>query len=353
MIKNKIDFKLINIAIITLIVFLMYQTGNLWMGVFTKFANILLPFFFDFAVAYALYPFLEFLQSKKIPKGIAVLLIVAIVLAILGVTIGLIVPLLVGQLSSLFNSILVFLKEISMDYDINIGPLQESLADIFNEILKDLGKYVSDGAISFIGVSLNVLANVVIAFSAAVYFLLDMKSIRKGVKKFLLNKDKKYYYYVKELDTQMKKYFNGFVKVVCITLVEYTVAFYIIGHPNALLLGFLAAIANLIPYFGGIFTNIVAAITAFVISPGLFVRTIIAFFILSSLDGYVINPYVYGKTNEMHPVISIFSVFAGGILMGVLGIIISLPLTILLFTTYKFFREDISDKIEDIKFAKK
>ncbi len=353
MIKNKLDFKLINFAIITLIVFLMYQTGHLWMGVATKLINIFVPFFFAFIVAYALYPFLQFLERKKVPKGVAIFLIVGLVITILAVVLGLIVPLLVGQLSSLFNNILVFLKEISLDYDLNIGPLQDSLSTTFNEIIKNLGKYVSDGAINFIGVSLNVLANIVIAFSAAIYFLIDMDKIRKGIKKFLLNKNKKYYYYVKVLDTEMKNYLNGFIKVVCITLVEYTVAYYIIEHPNALLLGFLAAIGNLIPYFGGIINNCIAAITAFVISPALFLKTLVAFFVLSSLDGYVINPYVYGKTNKVHPIIVILSVFAGGILFGVFGIIISLPLAIILISTYKFFREDISDKIEDMKIANK
>ena len=64
---------------------------------------------------------------------------------------------------------------------------------------------------------------------------------------------------------------------------------------------------------------------------------------------YNINPLVYGKTNEVHPLVVILSVFAGGILFGIAGIVISLPLAIIIITTFKFFREDISYKIEDIK----
>ena len=111
-----------------------------------------------------------------------------------------------------------------------------------------------------------------------------------------------------------------------------------------LLLGFLAAITSLIPYFGGLFTNVIAAITAFVISPALFIRTVIAFIVLSFLDSYVINPFVYGKTNEIHPLIVILAVFAGGKLFGILGIIISLPLAISIITTYNYFKNDINDK---------
>ena len=108
-------------------------------------------------------------------------------------------------------------------------------------------------------------------------------------------------------------------------------------------------VANLIPYFGGMINNTVAAITAFVISPNLFLKTLAAFVILSAVDGYVINPIVYGKTNKVHPIVVISSVFAGGIIFGVLGIIISLPLAIIIITTIKFYKEDIYEKIEDMK----
>ena len=352
MFKNKLNYKLLNFLLLTGIVFLMYETGKLWMGVTNKFLSIIGPFLFAFAVAYALYPFLRYLESKKIPKSIAMFIVIGLVLGVLAITIGLIAPLLFEQLSSLFNSIIAFLKELSLDYDINIGPLQANLSEAFNDIIKSLSKYISDGAMTAIGVSLNAISMIVFGFSAAIYFLIDMKRIREGIKKFLKLRSNKAYRYVQLLDHEMTNYFDGFFKIVLITLFEYTITFYIIGHPNALLLGFLAAVATLIPYFGGIITNCIACITAFVISPALFIRTIIAFFILSNIDGYVINPFVYGKTNSVHPIIVILSVFAGGILGGVVGIIISLPVAILIITTLKYFKTDIADKWEDIKDSK-
>lgn len=147
----------------------------------------------------------------------------------------------------------------------------------------------------------------------------------------------------------MKKYLNGLVKVMIISFVEYTIAYSIIGHPNALLLGFLAGFANLIPYFGGIGNNIIASITAFVVSPTMFIKTLITFFVCSMIDSYVVNPTVYGKTNSIHPLIIILSLFAGGIIFGIMGIFISFPLAIIIVTTYKYFKDDIADKARDIK----
>ena len=157
------------------------------------------------------------------------------------------------------------------------------------------------------------------------------------------------YNYVKKLDDSMKNYLIGFFKILLITYIEYTILYLIIGHPNAILIGFLAAIAGLIPYFGGLSVNIIAIITAAVVSPMMLIKTIIVFLITSALDSYVINPLVYGKTNKIHPIITILAVVAGGALMGVLGIIISLPLSIIIIETYNYYEKQISKKIDDLK----
>ena len=306
-------------------------------------------FLFAFALAYALYPLLKFLQKHKIPKFLAILIILAFVIGIIAVLAILVAPLLFSQLTNLFGGIISFTKEISNKYNIDLGYLQDSLSTNFNQILVSLGKYVSDGAFQAIGTSLGYLSTILIAFSASMYFLSDMEDIRSGIKTYLLKKSKKMYRYVKLLDNEMQNYFTGFIRIILITGVEYSIAYTIIGHPNALLLGFLAMIANLIPYFGGIITNTIAAATAFVISPALFLRTVITFVVLSAVDGYIINPLIYGKTNKLHPLVVILSVFAGGIIFGIFGIIISLPLSIILISTYKYFKDDISDKIDDFR----
>lgn len=349
MIKNKVDFKLINTALLVFIAFLIYQTRDFCFAILAKIFQILFPFLIAFAIAYAFYPFLKWLENRKIPKGISVIIIFALVIGLFALVIGLVIPMVFNQLSSLFNTIITFIKEISQDYDLNLGPLQSTLTTTFNDIIASIGKYASNGVINTINISLSVISTAMIVISASIYFLIDMDKIRDWIGYHLRKRKNRSYYYVKVLDNEMNQYLNGFMKIVVISFFEYTLAFLIINHPNALLLGFLAAVASLIPYFGGIFTNIIAAITAFVISPTLFIKTIIAFFVLSAFDGYLINPAVYGKTNNIHPLIVIISVFAGGILFGIIGIIISLPVAILLLATYRFFEEDITEVLIDKK----
>lgn len=349
MIKDKIDFKLVNIALIALAIYLIYHTGNLWLGVVAKIGKIAFPFFLAFVVAYALYPFLKFLIDKKIPKSVAVGIVLFIILGGVAVLIGLVAPLLFDQIISLLNSLITFIKEFSLNNDIEFGNLQQTLTSTFNDMIVNVGKYATNGVTKVINVSMDYIATLVIAFSAAIYILVDMDKIRARIKKTLRKKSKRSYQYVRILDNEMKNYLVGMIKVMGITVVEYSLAYTIIGHPNAILLGVLAMVGGLIPYFGGMITNVVAAVTAFVISPTLFIKTVITFVLLSALDGYVINPLVYGKANNVHPIIVILSVFVGGQLLGIFGIMISFPLAVIIISTIKFFKEDISDKIEDMK----
>ena len=349
MIKNKLNYKLVNLALIALIVFLLYQTGNLWIGLVNKLLEICLPFLFAFAIAYALYPFLQKMREKNIPKWLGITIIIVLILLLISFTGFLITTVMISEVSSLFQNIIGFVKSLeSSNLDFNLVGLEESLSLTFKTIIGNLGTYVSDGAINLIDSSLSLFSTALIVFASFIYFLIDMDSIREEIKFFFKKKSKKVYSFVKTIDNEMKKYLNGLVEILVITLIEYTLVYTIIGHPNAILLGFLAAIANLIPYFGGMIVNVIAAITAVVVSPALLIRTVIVFAILSAVDSYVINPTVYGKTNSLHPLVTIISLFAGGILFGILGVFISFPLAIIVVTTYKYFKDDISRNIKKV-----
>ena len=344
MIKNKLDFKLINIALIAVICFFIYQASPLWLGILDKILKILLPLFAGFVIAYALYPILEILVEKKIPKSLGIGIILLALIAIIVTIIILLIPLLSTQIVSLIDSLIIFIKDITTNFNIDLGNIGDTLFKTFNEIISNVGKYVSDGAVKTINASINVVSNVFIALASGIYFLIDMDKIREEVKKYLRNKSNKLYRYISLLDHEIKNYIKGFLVIVCISFFEYTLLYYIIGHPNALLLGILSALGNFIPYFGGIFVQIIGVITGFALSTSLGISVIVATLISSTIDSYVLNPLIYGKSNQVHPIIVIAAVFGGGILFGFIGIIIALPLSILILSSIKFYKEEINVK---------
>ena len=97
------------------------------------------------------------------------------------------------------------------------------------------------------------------------------------------------------------------------------------------------------------FAGVGDVIIASVVNTKLLILTILVCIICPNIDGYIIGPKVYGKTNQLPALVNIFAVFAGGILGGFWGIVVSLPVAITLIATYKFFEEDINHKIVTIK----
>ena len=350
MLNKKLNYKLVNCALIMVIVFLIYKTGDLWFGIVNKCGALIFPFALAFGIAYVLYPILRFLESKKLSKALALSVIMAIIVGLIVIVCILVGPSLFNQLRNLFNSIITFLKNVSSDNSVNLSGVEATLSQTFNNIIGNLGQVVSDGLFNVIGSSITILSTLFISFASSIYFLIDMENIRHKITK-LLNKKKtrRFYKYLKTLDQEMMNYLSGFIKIMFISFIEYSIVFTLIGHPDALLLAFTAMLAPLIPYFGGIINNLIAIVVASTVSPALLIRTVIASFLLTTFDGNVTSPIVYGKTNRIKPIIVIMSVFIFGALFGIPGIIISMPATIFIVTTFRYFEDDLREKLEDIR----
>ena len=336
MIKG-LDYKLVNLVLISLLIYLIYETRSFWLGVVSILKEILLPFFIAFVLAYVLNTIISSLVKKKIPRTISILIVLITLFLAISIFSYILVPKVVGEITNMTKGIVDFVKD---------AYLKEELSGFFNDFTLKISGYLSNGMVNAIGLGINFISKFFIVIAGVIYFLIDMERIKEKVKTFFIKRNKRIYQYLSLLNKKLNLYFSGFLKIVIISFFEYFILYLLIGHPNALLLGFLASMGNLIPYFGGIITNIIAAFTAFIISPSLFIKTIIAFVIFSAIDGYIINPLVYGKTNKLHPLIIIVSVFAGGVLGGVMGIIFALPICIILITTYNFFRKDIKIRLK-------
>ena len=317
---NKINYKLINMLLFMGIIYFIYETKGLWINIGNKMLSILFPFLISFTLAYALYPLVKFFENY-FSKIISIVITIFLVI----LTFILLIPLLINQLGCLITEVLAFIKEMSLKYEFDL--------ELLTNYINDIDKYIS----GIIKTSIEIFSISFITLASTIYLLFDMKRIREKIKIYCNTKNN--YKYIKALDDSMHNYFDGFIKIIIITIIEYSITFFLIGHPNAILLGILAAIGNLIPFFGGLITNIIAAITSFVIGPKLFIRTLITFIVLSIVDSYIINPYIYSKSNKLHPIIVIFSIFAGGKLFGMKGIIVSLPITILIITTINYYKQ--------------
>ena len=347
--KDKINFKLLNILIIVAIVCLLYSISGLWLGIVSNIFKIVAPFVLAFALAYVIYPLVKKLIDAGSPKWLAILTVCILGVGSLLVIIILTVPLLYEQILLFLSNISVFLSDLSTKYEINFGSLQSALSDFSTNIISNIGSSISNGAISAVNASVNVLTTGIVVVCAAIYFLIDMNKIRSSIKKYFYEKNRKTASYLKKLDEELTKYIGGMGLNIVIQMIEYTLAFLIIGHPNYLILGILSGISAIIPWFGGFLVAVISLLVSSVISTKMFILTAIICIVCPTLDGNVIGPKVYGKTNSLHPLLVIFAVSAGGIIAGFWGIVLSLPVAIAIKTTYNFYKKDIYKKVRHIR----
>lgn len=351
MYKDKINFKLLNVLVLVVIIYFGLITSDFWGGILSKLFSIIFPFFIAFGIAYSFYPIVKKLKKKGLSNSLAVTIVSGTVIFVILLLLVITIPLLYDQIVLLSQSIGEVMNDLSKKLEVNFGDFQTSINQILDNLVQSVGRYLSDGTVNLVGKAVDFVTNSIIILILSIYFLVDMERIRAEVRKLLSrNKNRrKAYEYIRVLDRELGQYLNGLAIFIGIQFVEYTLLFRIIGHPNWLLLGILASLTTVIPYFGGLITNIVAVILASVVSTELFIATLVICLLFPQIDGYIISPKIYGKTNNVNAMWTIFAVVAGGTLFGIPGIMFSLPVYIAINCTFNFFKEDIYDKIAKVK----
>lgn len=346
--NQKLNYRLVNILLLMAIIYIIVATSGYWGGILLKIFNILLPFLLAFVFAYVLNPFVKKLEEKGVRRSLALIFVLLIFFGLLIGLLWITLPAIYEQLIAFSKTVTQVISDISGKYDIDLGEYQIAITDTLNQLIKDLGSYISTGTIDILGKSVNFLTNTIIVLIVGIYLLIDMDKIRSFIKKYLKT-HKREYRYVKTIDHEMGNYLHGLAIFMIVQLFEYSILFKIVGHPSWLLLGLLACITTVIPYFGGLITNIIAVVTASVISTKLFIATLIITLIFPNIDGYVISPHIYGKTNNINPILVIFTAGVCSSLFGIFGIMMGLPLYLIIRATWNFFHRDIKEYIEDRK----
>lgn len=349
MLKNKLNYKLINITALMLFLYIGLSNINLWISVLASIVNVLLPFLIAFVFAYAFAPLVKWLESKGMKKGLAVTLVVLIVIFVIIGLLTATLPLVYEQLLSLSKIVSRLVSQTGNKFDVNIAGFTIKITDYLGVMIKKVGKMLSEGTFDFLSKSVGFFGTFIIGFIAWIYFLADMSKIRTFCREFLQSLKNRSYEYFKCLDNEIGNYIQGLTLFMVIQFFEYSLVYFIAGHPNWLLIGILASLTTVIPYFGGLITNLIALITASVVSTPVFIGTIIICMIFPQLDGYFISPKIYGRTNNVNPLITIMAVSIGGTLAGVLGIVAALPVYLFIRTTYKFFKKDIKKVGKQLK----
>lgn len=316
-ILSKLNFKLINFALIAIILFLFSKTITFIEDIFTILKNITLPIIISFVISYVINTFSKMI---KINKNISRIIIIILIIFILYIIFYFSIPILLNQIISLSFEIEYFFNNTNIDLSFLKNIFLKETNNIINSFL----------SFNLVSKSITTITNIIIIFVLSIFFTFKMDLIKEKIRLFLLSlKKDKLYNIIKNIDISLSNYLKGLGIIVIIEMIEYTCIYYLVDHPNFLLLGFLAGITTFIPYFGGLFTNIIALITSFCISKKLFIICLIIAIVVPIIDGYVIDPKIYEKTNRINPLKVIISLVICSNLFGVIGVLIAIPFYII------------------------
>ena len=346
-------YTLCKVICVLLILFLLIKTQVVWGSWYRMLRSILQPFIIGFVLAYVMHPLVEFLEKKGIPKNFSIIAIWVCVLVFLIVMLVMLMPVLYDKINEFMTSIdgVVWISnKIKTLGNMKDFSLVNSITNNIVNILQSYDDWVPQLVSSLPGLMntvLNVVTNVLFSIIIAIYMLFDFERIKRGLRKFVHLFFKNSDIYLHEIDQNVTVYLKSLIILMLIKFIEYSAFYFMIGHQDWLIIGLLTSFGVIIPYLGGTIANSIGIITALTLPPSNIVALIIGIMILSNVDAYVISPLVHEKRSAMGPLITLFAVFAGGVIMGAVGIMVSVPAAIAIKTAIEVYEQKTDRRLYD------
>jgi len=288
-------------------------------------------------------PVVLFLRNKlKFNNTLAVIATMVLLIGFVAGLIVLFIPLIVEQSHNLAL--------------LNMEQLQRNVENVYSQILDyfsvnqiDVEKSLKDSniwsQIDF-GIIPNFLNSLISGFGSfsiglfsvlfiSFFFLKDSQLFEDGIMMFVPNdkesRSRNSFTKIKDL---LSRYFLGLILQISILFVIYTTVLLIVGINNAIVIAFLCALLNLIPYVG----PFVSAILLFVLSMSsnlgqsfsevILPKTIyvmIGFVFAQLVDNFFSQPFIFSKQMKSHPLEIFLVIIIAGILFGILGMVVAIP----------------------------
>ena len=151
---------------------------------------------------------------------------------------------------------------------------------------------------------------------------------------------------VEESSRLLVRYFIGIATQIIVITTLVSLLLSLFGIKNALLIGFFAALMNVIPYIGPILGATFAIIITFTSNLDLSFynellpvigKVMIVFVIMQLIDNFLIQPFIFGRSVKAHPLEIFLIVLVGAQLGGIIGMVLAIPVYTVLRVVAKVF----------------
>ncbi len=286
-------------------------------------------------------------KHKKLIRVISLIISLILIFGIIGLILFLIIPELVQAVIAIANSIpkdfgcvndsLERLEDLYPSMQSYINDI--NVENIINTSVSQAGNVVSL-IVGFLSSMISRIVIFFIGFILSIYILLDKENLVRQVKK-LLNAffsdkiTKNIVRIVKLSNSTFTNFITGQCLDACLIATLLFIVMSILKMPYALILAVLFAITALIPYIGAFIALFVGVLLIAVTNPIMALWYVIIFFILQQIDENFTYPKIVGKSVGLPALWALLAVLIGGSIFGFIGIIISVPISSVLYSLLK------------------
>jgi predicted PurR-regulated permease PerM len=302
-------------------------------------SGILLPFVAAFGISYFLAPLVDRLESWRLSRTLATVVVLLLFLLALGLVVMLILPLVEAQVAELS-----LLAPTAMDHGRQqiqqlISLAQEKLSPEDAARVRDMAGSLSSAALGWAaklaeqiltsGVALaNLLSLIFITPLVAFYLLRDWDGVVSHLESWI---PRRHAVTVKKQMAEINTTLSGFVRgqtlIGMIVALYYASALSIAGTNFAIVIGVLIGIMSFIPVIGAAIGLVLALCITLTQTPTWSAAGIVVaiFLVGQAVESNVLTPKLIGDRVNLHPVWVIFALLAFGKLFGFLGVLLALP----------------------------
>ena len=348
--------------------FLLYLCIHYWgavSGFLGAFLSALLPLITGFAIAYIVNILMSFYErhyfrrhsgSRIVRKTRRTVCLIAAVLTLCGFAILIIlcvIPELISCVQFLIAAVapaLEKLLESEFVSDHLPSEIYKALADVnWEQLVSRVVQFVVSGIgntaralVTAISSVVSVVATTFISIIFSIYLLYSKEKLQKQCRRLLdtyIPKGQRQVSYVASvLDDCFHRYIVGQCTEAVILGILCTVGMLIFRFPYAPMIGALIGFTALIPVAGAYIGAAVGAIMILTVSPLKALLFLVFIVVLQQLEGNLIYPKVVGKSIGLPAIWVLAAITVGGSLMGIAGMLISVPITAVL---YRLLKEDM------------
>jgi predicted PurR-regulated permease PerM len=278
-------------------------------------------------IAAGLDPVVKWLTRKGLPRWAAVVVVLLTVFIVIAGFIASAVPPLASQTGALVHELPKYAHELQ-DHNSTIGKLNAKyhVQQRLSSLLSTKGTTLIGGVLGAGELVISAFSSVLLVLVLTVYFLASLDKTKLFFYRLIpQSRRERGILLGEEIFTKVGGYVLG--NVLTSLIAGAGTFFWMLawGIPYPLLLGLLVALLDLIPVIGSWIGGAIVALVALTVSLPVAVATL-AFYILYKLaEDYFIVPRVMGRTVQVPALVSLIAVVLGGVLLGVVGALIAIP----------------------------